>query len=161
MLAALDSVEARLGDEKAGEFERILVESAPGVSLRELEGLCRRVRDGADPDGVQPREEEARARSGARIVPRPDGGARWILDLNPEAQGFLTAAVEARIAPRRDIRFVQAGDDDPSTALALRDPRTVAQRRLDAHVDIARESLKRDDGEVGGVAVAMTVVTTH
>jgi len=133
-----------------------LVEAAPGLAPRELSRLCRHAIDCADPDGVEPHEEELRRRRGVQIAHLPDGMSRWIVTMDPESAGFLTAALDARAAPRRAPRF-GAGDQADVDAAFEGDERTLAQRRLDALVGIARTALRADDGAVAGSDVTMLV----
>jgi hypothetical protein len=138
--------------------EGFLVQEAQVLTLRQLGRVCIQLQDRFNPDGIEPREELMRLRSGLRRVQRRDGGIRWILDPTPEQDGVLLAAVDARTAPRRRVRFGDAADPavDPATA----DDRTLAQRRLEAFVGMARESLARDDGELAGLPVTMLVTVS-
>lgn len=133
--------------------ERVLVGYAPTLTGRELRKLCAEAVDHADPDGAEPREDELRARSGIRVINGRDGLITWIVTMHPEAAGFLTAAVDARTAPRRRPTFHA---DDVDLAVE-RDDRTLGLQRLDALESIARDSLRHDDGEVAGTAVTMVV----
>ncbi len=76
--------------------------------------------------------------------------------MHPEAAGLLTAAVDARTAPRRSPSFVDAEDGDH----AVSDTRTLPQQRLDALTSIAKESLGHDTGRLAGTAVTMCVTMT-
>ncbi len=53
----------------------------------------------ADPDGVEPREQELRAKAGVRRLKRRDGITRYIVDADPESDGWLRTALDARTAP--------------------------------------------------------------
>lgn len=75
--------------------------------------------------------------------------------MHPEAAAFLTTAVDARTAPRRQPTFTDV-DDAP----AFDGERTAAQRRLDALVAIARESVALDHGTLAGTAVTVNVTMT-
>ncbi|MFC0678438.1 DUF222 domain-containing protein [Lysobacter korlensis] len=91
------------------------------------------------------------------MVRNRDGSSRWILDLGPESEGFLKAAIDARTAPRRLVHF---GDpDEPAVDPATADDRTLSQRQLDALVGTARDSLARDDGEIAGIPVTVPLET--
>ena len=155
IVGALDAISARATAEDVAEVERVLLDYAPGLTSRELARLCRQVVDRFDPDGVEPREEELRARSGITVINGRDGLITWIVKMHPEAAGFLTAAVDARTAPRRIPSFMDAGDDDFAA-----DDRPLPQRRLDALTAIARESLAHDSGRLAGTAVTMCVTMT-
>jgi hypothetical protein len=154
ILDALRRIDPLVSRAQRDEIERALVTRAPGLSRRDLIVLARRVLDLVDPDGAEPREDLLRARSGVQVTRTADGLVKWILTMHPEAAGLLTAAVDARTAPRRQPRF---GDD---ADLALDDTRTLSQKRLDALTDIARESLARDDGQLAGAPVTMIVTVS-
>lgn len=156
IVEALDTVAQRAGLDEVATVERVLLEYAPRLTARELAKLCRQVVDQFDPDGAEPREEELRARSGITVIRGRDGLITWIVKMHPEAAGFLTAAVDARTAPRRAVSFVETTELEPGVA----DERPLAQRRLDALAAIARESLARDHGQLAGTAVTMSVVVS-
>jgi hypothetical protein len=161
IVGALDAVAERARVEDVAEVEQILLSYAPRLTSRELGKLCRQVIDRFDPDGAEPREDELRARSGITVINGRDGLITWIVKMHPEAAGLLTAAVDARTAPRRTLAFVDPDDVDPDDVdLAVRDDRTFAQKRLDALTSIAKESLGHDHGRVAGTAVTMTVTVT-
>ena len=156
IVGALDAVAARATAEEVAEVERALLDYAPGLTSRELAKLCGQVIDRFDPDGVEPREEELRARSGITVINGRDGLVTWIVKMHPEAAGFLTAAVDARTAPRRSVGFDDSSDVDPVVA----EDRALPQRRLDALASIARESLAHDTGRIAGTSVTMCVTLT-
>ena len=150
----LDKLGRKLPDAAVRQAEQILIEIAPGLPARHLAKLCTQAIDRFDPDGVAPREEELRAGRGLQIVKLPNGSTKWILTLDPLSEGFLRTALDARTAPRRTPTFTDATElADP----VLADPRTLRQRRLDAVVAWARESLTHDHGQVAGTAVTMVV----
>jgi hypothetical protein len=149
----LDELALRASADDVSMIERVLVDLAPSLTTRELRRLCREAIEHADPDGAEPREDELRRRSGVQIVRRRDGLVQWIITMHPEAAGFLTTAVDARTAPRRQPTF---HEDDVELAVE-HDDRTLGQQRLDALVSIARDSLCRDDGELAGTPVTMVV----
>jgi hypothetical protein len=149
--SALDEIERRAPERVASSAE-LLATHAPHLVGRELAAVCRRLVDASDPDGVAPREEELRRRSGLDVMRTSDGMLRWVVTMHPEAAGFLTTALDARTTPRRQPRF-GGGEIDPTEA----DSRTLSQRRLDALVSIGRESLEHDPGRVAGTGVTMVV----
>lgn len=156
---ALDEVELRSPDH-AGPAELLLIAQAAILSPRHLRIACRTVIDTVDPEGVELRDEELRRRSGLTISRTPEGLLRWVITMHPEAAGFLTAALDARTAPRREPRFSDPAVEGPSAeevSPELSDTRTLSGRRLDALVSIARESLEHDHGQVAGTAVTMLV----
>ncbi len=151
--AALDAFDPVADRDAVAGAERFLLEHADRLTARETARLGRALLERFDPDGAEPREDRLRARSGLSIVRGTDGLTRWVLTMHPEAAGFLTAALDARTAPRREPSFLR--DDDPLDGAG--ETRSLSQRRLDAMVSIARESVERDSGEVGGTSVTMVV----
>lgn len=138
--------------------ERAMVEAGPAVTRRDLAKIAQHAIDRIDPDGAEPREDLLRAHAGVRVRRTPDGMVRWIVTMHPEAEGMLTAAIDARTAPRRVPVFTLV---DAEVDVAVEgDARTLPQRRLDALVDLARESLQHDRGQVAGAPVTMLVTMT-
>lgn len=156
----LDSVAERASVGDVADVESVLLSYAPALTSRELNKLCRQVIDRFDPDGAEPREERLRAKSGVKIITGRDGLITWIVSMHPEAAGFLTAAVDARTAPQRALSFIDTELDAAPFDPTEGDTRTTPQKRLDALVDIARESLAHDDGQLAGTAVTLNVTMT-
>ena len=156
IVGALDAVALRAAPEEVAGVEQVFLDYAPGLTTRELARLCRQVIDRFDPDGAEPREDALRAQSGITVIRGRDGLITWIVKMHPEAAGLLTAAVDARTAPRRSPSFVDAEDGDH----AVSDTRTLPQQRLDALASIAKESLGHDTGRLAGTAVTMCVTMT-
>ncbi|MBW4032551.1 MAG: DUF222 domain-containing protein [Acidobacteria bacterium] len=146
----------RRSPERVRASAELLAKHAPHLTGRELSAVCRRLVDSSDPDGVLPRESESRRRSGLEVMRTSDGMLRWVVTMHPEAAGFLTTALDARTAPRREPRFGQ-DDGDIEFAPEEADSRTLSHRRLDALISMARESLEHDSGRVAGIAVTMVV----
>lgn len=155
IMSALDAVTDRCDTDELRDLEHVLLDYAPQLTIRELSRLCRQVVDRYDPDGAEPREDELRAKSGITVIHGRDGLVTWIVKMHPEAAGVATAAVDARTAPRRQPSFLD-DDLDPVTI----EDRPLAQRRLDALVSIASDSLAADNGRVAGTAVTMSVTMT-
>ncbi|CAN5192529.1 HNH endonuclease signature motif containing protein [soil metagenome] len=153
VLAALGEVSPFVSPEKLAGLERVLVAHAATLTSRDLNRLCRSLPDIFDPDGSEHREDLLRPKAGVRIRQLTEGLTQAIVTMHPEAAGFLLSALDARTAPRRTPAFETEIDAvDP-----LRDDRPLAQRRLDALVAIARESLSGDTGQVAGTSVTMVV----
>lgn len=100
----LDELERRTPDQ-VDAATTLLIEHAPWLTTRELTRVCRQLMDAADPEGVEPREDELRRRSGLEVSRTPDGMLRWVVTMHPEAAGFLSTALDARTAPRRQPHF--------------------------------------------------------
>jgi hypothetical protein len=149
----LDAVNDRCTVTELAELEAVVLDYAPELTTRELAKLCRQVIERYDPDGAEPREERLRAQAGVTVIHGRDGLVTWIVKMHPEAAGFVTTAIDARTSPRRQPSFADGDAVDT-------DDRTPAQKRLDALMSIARDSLARDDGQVAGTAVTMVVTMT-
>jgi hypothetical protein len=155
----LSALEELADHEQRAGVERFLVGEAPRLTLRELGRLCVALRDRFDSDGIEPREEALRAKSGLRFWNAADGLVHVQGRMHPEAAGAILAAIDARTAPRRAVQFTDDNDHacDPATG----DSRTLAQKRLDALHSISLESLAHDDGELAGVPVTMVVTCSY
>jgi hypothetical protein len=151
IIATVDA--CSIAADQANLLEETLVRQAPSLTPRELTRLCREVIARYAPETGEEREAALRARSGLRIVQRPDGLTHIAIDTHPEAAGLILASIDARTAPRRIPRFATEG----SEPVEDHDRRTLAQRRLDALVDVARDSVARDDGQLAGTSVSMVV----
>src|SRR5215218_3794069 len=90
---ALHQLEAHASLDERDAAEAFLVQEAQVLTLRQLGRLCGELQDRFDPDGIEPREDLLRRRASIRMVRRRDGGSRWILDLDPESEGMLKAAM--------------------------------------------------------------------
>jgi 5-methylcytosine-specific restriction protein A len=146
----------RCSDDELADLEQVLLDYAPQFTNSEIAKLCRQVIDRYDPDGAEPREERLRAQAGVTVIHGRDGLVTWIVKMHPEAAGVVTTAVDARTAPRRQPTFLDAEDHDPVIA----DERTLAQKRLDALLDMATQSLAADNGQMAGTVVTLSVTMT-
>ena len=155
LLDALVAIRPYVDLEELSQVEAFLVGRAVLLSVSDLMKLCRVLPDEFNPDGIEPREGELRALAGARLIHRRNAMLRLITDFDPEAAGYLNAALDARMAPRRQVGFVDV--DDPVLDPVLEDTRTVQQRRYDAVVGIMKDSLKADDGDLSGVSATVLV----
>ena len=137
--------------------ERFLVEQSALVPVASLRPLVRALIDHYDTDGVEPREEALRRKRFLKVWQK-DGLLHGRFAADPESGGFLLAALDARIAPGREVRFLD--EDELATEEAMEDDRTSEQRRLDVLVSMARDSLRHDDGDMSGTAVTLLVGMT-
>lgn len=137
---------------EATEVGAAIVDVARAIPPRDAARLCREVLARWLPENADERERVLRARRSLRIVQTAEGMTRITIDADPESAGYLVTALDARTSLQRRPRFVDVdapGEPD--------DSRPLDQRRLDALVDIAREALAHDDGQVAGAAVTMLV----
>lgn len=144
--------ECTADSDEALAVEAAIVQHASTLAPRDATRLCREVLARWSPDDADLREQALHRRRSLTITKTPDGMTRIIIDADPEATGYLMTALDARTAPRRQPAF-RAADK----AAAADDTRTLAQRRLDALVDMARESIQHDTGQVAGSSVTMLV----
>jgi hypothetical protein len=156
ILDALAAIKPHVDLEELGRLEEFLVGRAVLLSVSDLMKFCRVLPDKFNPDAIEPREEELRALADARLIHRRNGMLRLITDFDPEAAGYLNAALDARMAPRRQVGFLN--EDDPAIDPVLEDTRTVSQRRYDAVVGIVKDSLKADDGDLSGISATVLVI---
>ncbi|MCU1416515.1 MAG: hypothetical protein JWP32_689 [Schumannella sp.] len=154
IVQAVDEVRPFLSLHKSLDLERSLVAQAPGFSRRDFLRLCREVPERILPESVEFREALQYQRRGVHIGRGTDGSQRMVVTGHPEGEGFIVTALDARTAPRRQPTFGDGPDDSE------RDERTLSQRRYDALIDMARESLAHDNGQVAGTAVTMVVTMT-
>ncbi|HEV7742163.1 MAG TPA: DUF222 domain-containing protein, partial [Pseudolysinimonas sp.] len=134
------------------QVEAFLVGEAPVLTDRQFTRLCNSVPFRFEPDSLVEREARLRARCGVEFRQTRDGMRRMIVTMDPEAEGFLTTALDARTGPRRLPTF-----SDPAVPPADSDLRPLRHRRLEALVAIARQSVANDDGRVAGTSVTMHV----
>src|SRR5215218_2464419 len=74
------------------------------VPVADLRGVARSVIDHIDTDGIEPREEALRQQSFLKVWQK-DGLLQGRFAADPESGGFLLTALDARTAPRREVRF--------------------------------------------------------
>ncbi|MEU4013655.1 DUF222 domain-containing protein [Microbacterium sp. NPDC028030] len=126
VIAVLDRCRVVAGAVRVAEAERMLVEKARGLALDEVRRLAVRAEAWLDPDGVEPKEEERRAKRSLTVFER-DGMVHLnaILDVETAApvvtaiRGYVTAAFAAR-------------KDAPDSAAPDADRRTVPMIQADA-----------------------------
>ncbi|WP_286277398.1 DUF222 domain-containing protein [Naasia aerilata] len=159
IVRTLEEIGAHTTPEQQASAECFLLSQADVLTLPQLARLGNALRDHWDPEGAAPREEALRAKSGLRMMPLGNGMVRYVIDAHPEADGWLKTAIQARTAPAREVRFI--GEDDAPTDESLVDKRPLAQRRLDALVSIARDSIRLDDGDMSGTPVVLLVTMTQ
>ena len=69
--------------------EQLLVKHAPGLSVRQVQGLARQVRDHLDEDGAEPRDAIRRGRRSLSLISQPNGMVRLVWDMPPETAGLV------------------------------------------------------------------------
>lgn len=124
IIGLLDRCRIAAGPERTSEGERVLTEAAAGLSVDDVRKLIVRAEAWLDPDGVEPRAEEQRAKRSLTMFER-DGMVHLNALLDPESaapvitaiRGYVTAAFAARQdapdpgapdADRRTVPMLQA-----------------------------------------------------
>jgi len=155
VLDALDAIAPFASPDEVTQVEAFLVAERPHLTDRQFARVCGAVPEQFVPGIGAEREDELRGKAGITIRKLRNGIVRMTVDMHPEAAGFITTALDARTAPRRQPTFV-----DPAQPPTEADPRTLAQQRLDAMTSMARESLAHDTGSIAGTSVTMSVTMT-
>ena len=136
IIALLDRVALRVGAEVLDAAEKTLFEQASGLSMEQLSRLLVRAEAWLDPDGVAPRDDEARAETFLTI--REDRGRILITaELDPAGGAPVKAAIEgwvtAEMRATRDVRGGTADTDAPR--------RSVKQMQADALVRLCEHAI--------------------
>ena len=181
VVRTLDLVGTALGQAQRDDLTRDLIAAATELTPREFRRLCREVPSIVLPEDEATREALLRAGTSLTVTTKRNGQMQFVLITDPESGGLFLTALDARTAPTRDPVFrsvdepasdaaegtvvgegiedadASAGESDPELDAALADRRPLRERRATTLIDILRESIGRDDGDVGGVAVTMLV----
>ncbi|MBS1907945.1 MAG: DUF222 domain-containing protein [Actinobacteria bacterium] len=134
LIGFLDRMIVKVGRTVVAEAEGLLVAKAPGLSLDEVRRMLTRMEAYLDPDGVAPREDEARARASLSMFER-DGMLHLTAVLDPERAAAVKTAIEGYVSAQFAARR------DRGAALADADRRTVGQIQADALVHFAEHAL--------------------
>jgi hypothetical protein len=132
--------------EQQVEVEEILLEHAGELNAAQIRKLSKVLEHYLDPDGVEPREETAKAKRGAFLRPNGDGTQtlRWVE--TDENIALLQAALEPLSAPR-------PAED------GTKDTRCPALRRADGLLDLVSVALRHGELPVSRGARPHLVVT--
>src|SRR5690606_17414262 len=124
----LDRVAVRVPAERVDEAVRLLVERAPGLELHQLRKIIPRIEAWVDPDGIEPREEDARAARRLSLYER--AGMLHIDGAVPVVEGApLVTAIKAFVNTQFQTRD---GQVDADTTAA--DHRSVPMMQADGLV---------------------------
>ncbi|MFK4730678.1 DUF222 domain-containing protein [Agromyces mediolanus] len=148
----LDRIEMRSSPEAISAAEALLVDRAPIVGVDGVHALVKRLEAHLDPDGVEPREAELRARRSLTI--REDRSGMIVVRgaFDPESGAAVKSAVESLVgAALRAARGrtlpgrTDGGVPEPNGATpadpVFREDRSIAQLNADALADLARHAL--------------------
>jgi len=136
--------------------EQLLVEHAPGLSVRQVQGLARQVRDRLDEDGAEPRNAIRRGRRSLSLIPQPDGMVRLVWDMPPETAGLVRAGIDHLVGEQLRASRDQTVAFLADTGVTDVDDRTMPQRRADAAEELLRHAITCD--RPGGDHPAVTMV---
>ncbi|MEV4737017.1 MULTISPECIES: HNH endonuclease [unclassified Microbacterium] len=126
IVAVLDRARLKADLERVAEAEQRLVSRAVGLSLDDVRKLVVRAEAWLDPDGVAPREEEARGRRSLTMFER-DGSLHLTLQTDVASGAPIKAAIHAFVAAT-----FQARQDAPAPDAPDADHRSVAMIQADA-----------------------------
>jgi hypothetical protein len=143
------------------ECER-LIARVPFVSLDELRHEARTARDRIDEAGIARREKERHDNRYLKRWIRDDGMYQGAFLLDPESGQHVFSALDAIMAPRRGVRFVDAAAEAQAD-IFRDDTRSDDQLLADALVDIVRLAVDADPGTLFGKRrpAVRVVVTEH
>jgi len=150
ILALLERVGLKVGTARVDEAERLLVARAAGMSLTDVGKLVARAESWLDPDGVAPKEREARDRRSLTMFER-DGSLHLVLQTDIASGAPIKAAIHAFVSATFQARITAP---DPGAQDA--DHRTVAMIQADALTAICEHAIACDNG--GMPATGATVV---
>ncbi|PCE14083.1 hypothetical protein AUC47_05415 [Microbacterium sp. SZ1] len=150
IVTLLDRARLTVDLTRVGEAERLLVERARGLSLDDVRKLVVRAEAWLDPDGVAPREEQARAGRSLTMFER-DGSLHLTLQTDIASGAPIRAAIQAFVGATFQAR-AQAPDPEAEDA----DRRSVAMIQADALTAICEHATVCDNG--GMPATGATVV---
>ena len=136
--------------------EQLLVEHAPGLTVRQVQGLARQVRDRLDEDGAEPRDAIRRQRRSLALIPQPDGMLRLVWDMPPETAGLVRAGIDHLVGEQLRAARDRVGTSLAADGVADVDDRTMPQRRSDAAEELLRHAITCD--RPGGDHPAVTMV---
>jgi hypothetical protein len=145
-------------DDVLAECQRLL-SRAPQLSIDELRREARSARDRIDEAGIARREQQRRDLRYLKRWVRDDGMYQGAFLLDPEAGLHLFTALDAILAPRRAVRFVDATAPAEAT---LTDTRTDDQLLADALIEMTRLAVNADPGTLFGTnRPAVRVIVTE
>nr|WP_314845191.1 DUF222 domain-containing protein [uncultured Microbacterium sp.] len=150
IVALLERVRLKVGSARLDEAERLLVARAEGMPLDDVRTLVARAEAWLDPDGVAPKEQEARDRRSLTMFER-DGSLHLNLQTDIASGAPIKAAIQAFVTATFRARLTSPDPDAPDA-----DRRTVAMIQADALTAICEHAIGCDNG--GMPAAGATVV---
>jgi len=156
IIRELDQAAPYCSAESRAAGEQLLVEHAPGLTVRQVQGLARQVRDRLDEDGAEPRDVVRRQRRSLKLIPQPDGMVRLVWDMPPETAGLVRAGIDALVGEQLRAARDRVPSSLADTGVADMDDRTMPQRRADAAEELLRHAISCD--RPGGDRPVVTMV---
>ena len=150
IVSLLERIRITVGSARVEEAERLLVARAAGMSLADVGKLVARAEAWLDPDGVAPKEREARDRRSLTMFER-DGSFHLNLQTDIASSAPIKAAIQAYVSATFPARITAPAPDAPDA-----DRRSVAMIQADALAAICEHAIACDNG--GMPASGATVV---
>lgn len=150
IIGLIDRLALRVDAARLDAAERGLSQRAPGLRSDELARLLTRAEALLDPDGVEPRHEECRAKRSLTIHER-DGMLHLTGVFDVETGAPIKNTLEAMVT--RTLQRNEHADD------ATRDDRSVAQMRADALSDLCTHGAACDQLPTGVGATVIVRMT--
>ncbi|MBK4346184.1 HNH endonuclease signature motif containing protein [Lacisediminihabitans changchengi] len=129
------SADARLAGERA------LVDHAPGLTVKQVAGIARHVRDHLDQDGAEPRDVIRRHRRSLTMVQLPDGMTRFVWTMPPETAGLVRAGIDHLVGEQLRQKRDRDQQGLATDGMVDLDDRTMPQRRADAAEELFRAAI--------------------
>lgn len=150
IVTLLERVRLKVGSAAVEAAESLIVAHAEGMTLDDVRRLLARAEAWLDPDGVAPKERDARDRRSLTMFER-EGSLHLSLQTDLASGAAIRAAIQAYVSASFRAR-AEAPDGDAADA----DRRTVAMLQADALAAICDHALDCDNG--GMPATGATVV---
>lgn len=149
IIRMLDRVAIRADRLESDRVEQILATQAAGLSLDQLAKVIARAEAHLDPDGLEPKERDARGARTLHIFER-DGMIHINGKTDIESGAPIKLAIEALVT----AEFRSGGDDTNGPDADLR---SIPQRQADALTQLALHALgcEHDDLPLGGATVVV------
>ncbi|WP_460723386.1 HNH endonuclease signature motif containing protein [Microbacterium aureliae] len=162
IITMLDRAALRADAGALQQAEKTLVEQAAGLSLDLLKKVIARAEAYLDPDGIAPRERDARGDSGLKMWER-DGMFHLELTCDVPSGAPLKLAIEAGVTAdyRGAFGRGERAGDDPGPLGSEPDLRSHPQRQLDALLRLVAHAVGCDNNDLplsgATVVVRMTL----
>lgn len=170
IVRALDDVRRVADPSDLDVAEAALVEHARQQRTQYVSDLAIVVRDRLDPDGVRPREEEARLRRGIQLGRERNGVVPIRGCLAPIPAALLKSSFDEANSPGAQPRFLSDDDrrdgttttlnEDGTEVFTLRDPRSRDQRQHDVLDGLLKAGIRNTGTETGQLR-STAEVTAH